>query len=93
METKNVPTIVMLTAGLVTSIVMYVNKYELSMTLKTVLLVFFVFYLFGCLIKRILDKFCPLPEEEGQEEDEKSEEKAEEEDGQSNEDGSVIEKK
>lgn len=92
METKNVPTIVMLTAGLVVSIVMYANGYDLSVTLKTILLVFFVFYLFGCLIKWMLDKFCPKPEEEKQEE-ENDEEKSEEEEVQSSEDGSVIEKK
>ena len=91
MDTKNVPTIIMLTAGLATSVVMYINRYDLSATLKMVLIVFFVFYLFGCLIKRMLDKFCPLPEEE-QEEEENGEEKTDGEEGQNNEDGSVIEK-
>ena len=92
METKNIPTIVMLAAGLVTSIVMYRNQYDLTVTLKTVLIVFFVFYILGIFIKKILDKFCPPPKEEEKEEEteENSEEKEE---AQSNEDGSVIEKK
>lgn len=91
METKNIPTIVMLTAGLVTSIVMYVNRYDLSATLKMVLVVFFVFYIIGLLVKRILDKFCPPPKEEEEESENDGEEAGEGE--QTNEDGSVIEKK
>ena len=91
METKNVPTIIMLAAGLVTSIVMYVNHYDLNLTLKMVLVVFFVFYILGLFVKRILDKFCPLPKEEEEQKEEDEEGKTEE--VQSNEDGSVIEKK
>nr|MBQ8252678.1 hypothetical protein [Lachnospiraceae bacterium] len=94
METKNIPAIVMLLAGLVTSIVMYRNDYDLNTTLKVVLLVFFVFYIFGSWIKRLLDKFCPVKTEEEEKEGEEDgdEEKAEGEESQ-NQDGSVIEKK
>lgn len=93
METKNIPTIVMLTAGFVTSIVMYINNYELSVTLQAILIVFLVFYILGLLVKRLLDKFCPPPkaEEDSEEENEGNTEETEGE--QSNEDGSVIEKK
>ena len=91
METKNVPTIIMLAAGFVTSVVMYINRYDLITTLKTVLVVFFAFYLFGVLIKKLLDAFCPLPKEEEEKDEEEGEGNEEEQKG--NEDGSVIEKK
>ena len=93
METKNIPTIVMLAAAFVTSIVMYINDYDLNVTLKVILVVFFVFYILGLLVKRLLDKFCPPPKDE-EENGEENAEDAEGTDGeQSNEDGSVIEKK
>lgn len=94
METKNIPSIVMLLAGLVTSIVMYRNEYDLNTTLKMVLLVFFLFYILGCLVKRLLDKFCPLKtEEEEENEGEESEKTEGDEEQKKNQDGSVIEKK
>ena len=92
MKTRNIPIIVMLTAGLVTSIVMYVNRYDLSMTLATILIVFFVFYILGLLVKKVLDKYCiPVNPEETETETEKEQEETEEK--QSDADGSVIEKK
>ncbi len=93
MNTKNIPTIVMLAAAFVTSIVMYINDYDLNVTLKAILIVFFVFYILGLLVKRLLDKFCPPPTQEGEDEDENAEETAESEGEQGSEDGSVIEKK
>ncbi len=93
METRNVPVIVMLSAGLITSIVMYRNEYSLITTLQMVLLVFFVFYIFGCLIKRLLDKFCPIETEEEEEDKEEQGEGEEKEGEEQNQDGSVIEKK
>lgn len=83
MKTKNIPIVVMLTAALVTSIVMYVNKYDLSVTLTTILIVFFVFYILGLLVKKILDKYCSPVKPE----DEPTEEKE-----QGGKEGSVIEK-
>lgn len=91
MKTKNIPTIVMLAAALVTSIVMFVNDYDLSVTLTTILIVFFVFYILGVLVKKILDKFCPPPKPEDTSEEETEQEATE--DGQGSDDGSVIEKK
>lgn len=89
METKNIPTIVMLVAGFVISVVMYINHYDLSTTLKTLLVVFFVFYLIGLFVKKALDKFCmPAKEGDGEEDGESTEEEPDE----NNEDGSVIEK-
>ena len=89
MGTKNIPTIIMLAAGFVTSIVMYINDYELNVTLCAILIVFLAFYILGLLIKKLLDRFCTPPKTE--ETGEESEEEAEGE--QTNEDGSVIEKK
>lgn len=91
MKTKNIPIIIMLTAALVTSIVMYVNEYELNVTLTTILIVFFVFYILGLLVKKLLDKYCSLPKPEEESETEKEQDAPEEEQG--SEDGSVIEKK
>ena len=90
MDTKNIPTIVMLAAAFVTSIVMYINDYDLDVTLMAILAVFVVFYILGVLVKRLLDKFCSPPEPE---EEENAEETEESEGEQNNEDGSVIEKK
>lgn len=92
MGTKNIPTIIMLAAGFVTSIVMYVNDYDLDVTLYAILAVFLAFYIFGCLVKRLLDKFCMPPKTEEETEAE-GEEAAETEGEQVGEDGSVIEKK
>lgn len=93
METKNIPTIVMLAAAFVTSVVMYINDYDLNVTLKAILVVFLVFYILGLVVKRILDKFCPPPKPEGENGEEDAGEAAESEEKPDNEDGSVIEKK
>lgn len=90
MNTKNIPTIVMLAAALATSIVMYVNDYDLNVTLKMILIVFLVFYILGAFVKWLLDKFCPVEKEQDGEE---TEETDGEEGEQNNGDGSVIEKK
>lgn len=100
MNTKNIPVIVMLTAGLVSSIVMYRMHYELYDMLWILLLVFFVFYILGHLVKKVLDKFCAPKEEKGQQEEEKTQEPEEEgekgkeskADDDTHRDGSVIEK-
>lgn len=88
METKNIPTIIMLAAAFVTSIVMYINDYDLNVTLKMILVVFLVFYILGVWVKKLLDHFCQPKKDEDEEE---NAEGSEEEPG--NEDGSVIEKK
>ncbi len=92
MDTKNIPTIVMLAAALTTSIVMYVNDYDLGVTLKMILIVFLAFYILGAFVKWILDKVCPK-ETDADEDGENGEESESAEGEQGSEDGSVIEKK
>ncbi len=94
MNTKNLPAIVMLLAGLVASIVMFRMRYDLNTMLKIILQVFFAFYILGMIVKRLLDKFCVVKKEEDENQDgqeaKEQEEKGEEEQSQ---DGAVIEKK
>ena len=90
MKTRNIPIIIMLVAGLVTSIVMYVNEYELSVTLKAILIVFFVFYILGLLVEKVLGKYCFA--ESAESESEAEEEQEETEENRGDKDGSVIEK-
>ena len=57
MNTRNIPALVMLTAGLVAGIVMFRMHYSLYTMSWVILLVFAVFYVLGCLIRLMLDKF------------------------------------
>jgi len=89
MKIKNIPTIIMLVAALVTSIVMYRNNYDLNFTLKMILVVFLMFYILGVLVTKILEHFCqPKTDEEEEGTEEEGTESVSD-----NGDGSVIEKK
>ena len=55
MNTRNIPALVMLTAGLVAGIVMFRMHYSLYTMSWVILLVFAVFYVLGCLIRLMLD--------------------------------------
>lgn len=57
MKTKEIPLIVMLLAGAVTSISTKLMHYELETALWILLGVLIVFYIIGCLIKRTIDSF------------------------------------
>lgn len=75
MNTRPVPAIIMLTAGLVTCIVGIVQHFSFGMFTKTLLLVLVGFYLLGCIAKFALDKGFrimqdPLSEYAGMEMDE-----------------------
>lgn len=70
MNTKPIPAIIMLTAGLVTCIVGIVKHFSFGTYVKTLLLVLIGFYLLGCIVKLVLDKGFrvmddPLSEYEG----------------------------
>lgn len=68
MNTNKIPMILMLIAGAVTSIAMYIMHYPLKSMLPILLSVLIVFYIIGLLIKKVLDSFTPPPseaEEEG----------------------------
>ncbi len=100
MDTRKIPLLVTLSAGLSAAIVTYLGHYELKDSLVTILLVLIGFYIFGCVIKLIFDKAGMTTE--AVEERQKQEEKAKQEEAErlaeeeaaklENEDGSVIEK-
>ena len=70
MKTKQIPLIMMLLAGAVTSISTKLMRYELETALWILLGVLIVFYIAGCLIKRTLDSFVTAQEEIGNVSDE-----------------------
>lgn len=57
MKRKQIPLIVMLLAGAVTSISTKIMDYELETALWILLAVLIVFYIVGCVIKRVMDSF------------------------------------
>lgn len=94
MNTRNIPALVMLTAGLVAGIVMFRMHYSLYTMSWVILLVFAVFYVLGCLIRLMLDKFGMQQEKkkEAEQEGEAAQETGQQEEKQQTEDGAVIEK-
>ncbi len=93
MNTRNIPALVMLTAGLVAGIVMFRMHYSLYTMSWVILLVFAVFYVLGCLIRLMLDKFGMQQEKkEAEQEGETAQETGQQEEKQQSEDGAVIEK-
>ena len=93
MNTRNIPALVMLTAGLVAGIVVFRMHYSLYTMSWVILLVFAVFYVLGCLIRLMLDKFGMQQEKkEAEQEGEAAQETGQQEEKQQSEDGAVIEK-
>ncbi len=93
MNTRNIPALVMLTAGLVAGIVMFRMHYDLYTMSWVLLLVFAAFYVLGCVIRLMLDKFGMQPEKkEAQQQDSAAQETEQQEEKQQSEDGAVIEK-
>lgn len=72
MNTKTIPAIISLTAGLVAVIVTMIRKAELIEILTTLFIVLLSFYILGCIIKAVLDRF--VKEDEENEKDEEEEE-------------------
>lgn len=69
MKTKQIPAIIMLIAGLVTSIAAVINHMETVQFLKILVVVLVAFYIIGCVGKVILDRnFKEEVEEEATEE-------------------------
>lgn len=56
MNTKPIPAIIMLAAGFVTCIVGIVQHFSFGTYIKTLFLVLIGFYLFGCIVKLVIDK-------------------------------------
>lgn len=93
MNTRNIPALVMLTAGLVAGIVMFRMHYSLYTMSWVILLVFAVFYVLGCVIRMMLDKFGMQQEKkETEQEGDAAQETGQQEEKQQSEDGAVIEK-
>lgn len=57
MNTKNIPAIMSLSAGAITSIITYIIGYEVKAMLGILLAVLLLFYVAGLIVKAILDKF------------------------------------
>ena len=67
---KMIPAILMLMAGAITSIICYILKYEVMSMLLILLLVMFLFYMVGDVIRFFLGKYVWPPEEDEEETDE-----------------------
>ena len=63
MNTKRIPSIIMLLAGAVTCIVTFMNGYEIKDTLVILIWVLVVFLIIGIVVKKILDSFH-MPDED-----------------------------
>lgn len=57
MERKMIPLALMLAAGAVCSIVCFVQGYDAFTMLLVLFIVLLVFYVLGCVIKRVMDAF------------------------------------
>lgn len=56
MKYKNIPAIIMLSAGAIASIVCIFNKFSLLNMLKVILVVLLIFYVIGLIVNRVLSK-------------------------------------
>lgn len=63
MNTKKIPSIIMLLAGAVTCIVTFLNGYEIKDTLIILIWVLLVFLIIGVVVKKVLDSFH-MPDED-----------------------------
>ncbi|MCI9438550.1 MAG: hypothetical protein HFH85_15590 [Lachnospiraceae bacterium] len=78
MNRKNLPLLLMLTAGAVTCIITYIEKYTLIEKLVSLFVVLLVFYFLGSVLKWTLDFFEIQNEERIKEEGEVIEKESEE---------------
>lgn len=70
MKFKNMPLIIMLVAGLITSITAVIRKIDTTTALTTLFFVLLSFYVLGLLARYIINKICfPKEEEKAQSED------------------------
>lgn len=63
MNRKNMPLVLMLTAGIVTYVITFIRKYPLQEQLFILLLVLVIFYILGSVLKGTLDYFDKQNEE------------------------------
>lgn len=83
MERKMIPLALMLVAGAICSIVCYVQGYDAFTMLLALFIVLLVFYLLGCIIKRMMEAFEAENEARAKEEGEVIEKENSEENGES----------
>ncbi len=56
MKTKAVPAVIMLIAGFMTCLVAILQHFSFGTFVKTEFLVLIIFYLFGCIVRMVLDR-------------------------------------
>ena len=83
MERKMIPLTLMLVAGAICSIVCYAQGYDAFTMLLALFIVLLVFYLLGCIIKRMMEAFEAENEARAKEEGEVIEKENSEENGES----------
>lgn len=77
-----IPLTLMLVAGAICSIVCYVQGYDAFTMLLVLFIVLLVFYLLGCVIKRVMETFERENEEKSKEEGEVIEKETSDENGE-----------
>lgn len=87
MERKMIPLALMLVAGAICSIVCIVQGYDVFTMLLALFIVFLVFYILGCIIKRVMEAFERENEEKNKEEGEVIEKEASDENGETTSEG------
>lgn len=88
MNRKNLPLLLMLTAGAVTSIITFIRQYTMLEKLVSLFVVMLIFYVLGSILKWTLDYFDAQNEKRRLEEGEVIEKEAE---GQEGEEGQTQE--
>ena len=69
MNTKNIPALISLTAGLIALVVTYISKAELIDILTTLFIVLLSFYILGFVVKAMVDKLTMVQEVEEEEQE------------------------
>ncbi len=73
MNTKNIPALIMLTAGFIAAMTMILKGRDTRDYLITLILVLVIFYMLGLIVKFILDKYIKMEDENQEEEGEETE--------------------
>ena len=82
MECKMIPLTLMLVAGAICSIVCFVQGYDAFTMLLALFIVLLIFYILGCIIKRMMEAFEAENEARSKEEGEVIEKEASDENGE-----------
>ncbi len=82
---RNLPAILTLLAGFITSIIAIICRFSLVRTLWTLVVIMVVFFIIGMVVRIVLDKSLILPEPE-EEEEENGEEAQDKEENQQDKD-------